>query len=155
MTLQEVLSSNEAKEAFRTLSKRFHPDLKGGSEQIMKDINNAKDKGDKELLALFRKLIKRNEDTKDDSYDNINARRGSDKRKMLYYSNIAEKLQNAAAAPGLRIFISTRRDGSKFHYSIVIGYKGKTFNATIFDLDKYKSEKEIRTAVLEKIMKMI
>lgn len=54
--IYEELSSPIAKEKYRKLVKKYHPDMPQGNQNVVRKINNAKDAGDKELLTLYQKL---------------------------------------------------------------------------------------------------
>lgn len=53
MNIFEELKKQENKKNFRELMSKHHPDKKGGSIEIAKKLNNAKDKGD-EAFERFR-----------------------------------------------------------------------------------------------------
>lgn len=56
MFLYEELEKSENKKSFRELVMKYHPDRKGGSEEMMKKLNDAADKGDA-AFERFREEI--------------------------------------------------------------------------------------------------
>lgn len=58
MKLYEELKDQDAKDKYRELSKKYHPDI-GGDIEIMKKVTDAKDKGDIAMRQLYSKLIKK------------------------------------------------------------------------------------------------
>ena len=68
MTLQEMLATQEARNYYKELVKKYHPD-KGGDVEKMKRINAAKDVGDEALRKIYREL---NQKEKSKVYDDTN-----------------------------------------------------------------------------------
>lgn len=56
MRIFEELKDEENKKLYRKLSRKYHPDLKGGDENVMKKMNNAVDKGDAAFKAFYNEL---------------------------------------------------------------------------------------------------
>lgn len=84
--MNEELSSPLAKEKWRKLVKRYHPDASKADNKIIRKINNAKDKGDANLLSLYKELtdkkIKKPEPSKKpESYDISALRKYQQKRR--------------------------------------------------------------------------
>jgi DnaJ-class molecular chaperone len=142
MTLKEMLTSPEAKKMYRELVLKYHPDSKSGNEDLMKQINAAKDKNDYELKKLYKELIKTKE--KEENYSDIN-----NKKNMRYYSNLARSIEDSAREVGMNLTVVTRKRENSIYYDLVLNFNNNIYRATIFNLEKYKTEKEI----LDKIFK--
>ncbi len=70
MKLHELLTSTKAKQQYRELVVKYHTD-RGGDEEIIRAVNNAKDDGDEAVSRLYRKhisnsYVKPNTDAVDD-----------------------------------------------------------------------------------------
>ena len=160
MTLQEMLQSPEAKKLYRELAAHFHPDRRGGNAEIMKRINSAKDKkniGEAEaaIYKLYAKYLKKNEKEKQTfDYDDI-AKKQYPRRKNLYFEGLVQELIRKLDDPKAKLYIITRRESNKFHYTIKVASNGKAYTAYVLDLDRFKSKKDITKAVIQSIMKVL
>lgn len=152
MTLLEMLSRPEVKAMYKELVKKYHPDL-GGDQEIMKKINIAKDKGDEEMMKLFKKL--KGEKTKEEpKYSDI----GLDniKSDMKKYSNWAREIENefngTITNKYFKIIIKAEQPkiGKWSLNADVTSLKGGTKldkRFTIFNIQRFSSKEQFKEAI--------
>lgn len=158
MKLEEMLASPEVKAMYKELVKKYHPDV-GGDQEVMKRVNNAKDKGDDEIIDLYNQLVMggKFEKAKEPKYSDMGL--GEVKKDLSKYSAWAKEISK-------ELYISLKR-----HFLIVVraeqprtgkwdlradcleyGKGNKVVNRfSIFNIQKFSTQSQFKESITNKI----